>query len=164
MPRDSTCSIPHPQPDQTSDPRRRRQSKSTTTEPTITTGTPVPKVEDQSIPRASSTSSTSLTSNRHHPYASTSKSSSLKPETKPTPPPPPYSTRIELKKLTLSLLFALKSDGARLVMTLQADPWRTTEMDDLDSDPEDEVLESLEKPTVPINVEAYDREDSDDDD
>lgn len=46
---------------------------------------------------------------------------------------------------------------------LQADPWRTTELDDLDSDPEDEVLESLEKPTVPINVEAYDREDSDDD-
>ncbi|GAA5908271.1 uncharacterized protein JCM6883_004333 [Sporobolomyces salmoneus] len=142
MPRDSSNSSV----ERTSDPRRRRSQPSAApppappparTEPELD---PPPKASTSRIPSSTAESS----STRHHPYHSNSRREDEKGQRKPAP----YLT--------------IHPENPDLL--LQADPWHTTELDGLDSDPDDEVLEALENPSGPVNLKGYDNEDSSDDD
>ncbi|GAA5870294.1 hypothetical protein JCM16303_001952 [Sporobolomyces ruberrimus] len=149
MPRDLSSYPQQPdQPERSTDPRRRPPSS---TSLGSVKSADSPKSESFSPnPRASSSGP-----QRHHPYASSSTSSSSS-SSRDRKTPAPYLSN-KNHQLTSFSLFDL------VLIRLQADVWATTELDGLDSDPDDDVLEALEKPSAPINVKAYDESDSDDD-
>ncbi|GAA5949551.1 hypothetical protein JCM3765_002700 [Sporobolomyces pararoseus] len=155
MPRSTSSSTPHlephPQPDQTTDPRRRsRQSQ-----PTSTGSKLEGEVGGGGGGGGQASSSSSSSSNRHHPYASTSTSTSSSQSSKTSKKPAPYFTRKKSLDLTTCrvCVSSLENKNDKLK--------RSVKMDGLDSDPEDQVLQDLEKPSKPINSNLYDKGDDD---